>query len=79
MTGRCGGRPGGGLAPLLVALAITGCVETRSGSPALREPATPEEHLYLTCIGRDPLFLTTRCREARAELLGDPYPGGAAR
>ena len=79
MTAHGAGRGGAGRALLLAALVVGGCVETVPREPPLRRPTTPEERLYLNCIGYDPLFLTSRCREARARLSDDPYPGGAGR
>ncbi len=79
MRPRPGARRAARAAALLGALAVGGCVETVYEDPPLRQPTTPEERLYLSCVGYDPLFLTSRCREARARLSDDPFPGGAGR
>ncbi len=63
-------------------LALAACVpreETRPGGPPPRAPESELERAYLRCVGADPLFLTTSCREINRRLSADPWPGLAAR
>lgn len=68
--------PARGAACLLLALAVSGCVQrVYPDGPPLREPTTAEDRAFLTCVRVDPLFLTTRCKAARDNLSDDPTPG----
>ena len=66
---------------VLAAVLLAGaCVEREpvTGRAPLAEP-TPLEQAYLACMAVDPLFATQRCREVRARLSGDPFPGSGGR
>ena len=60
---------------ILLVAALAGCASPEDREPPLRGVNTPEERLFVRCVGVDPLFVTETCRKVRDELSRDPSPG----
>lgn len=63
---------------LVLPACVTKPADPRSPAP-LRTVETEEDRLYLDCVRLDPFFRTPECRQLRAVLSDDPYPGGSGR